>query len=276
MQNPTHLTDLIEQSFIKEKSEYVSSTPTKKFYISDMGKCMRTRWLKRKGVEGGPLEPHVYWILKIGDMYHDFVYGLWEQAGLLVMSETYVENEHFVGRFDGITYKEDGVGLQAADIKSAKPYTIEKSDNAENVAQLLTYVHFIRNGWFREMPEEEMLKKLKKISQAQLIFINKEPGDRSPYIAKPKTFSYTDLRREKIEQEMEELVGYWEKDEIPPCTCPAWQKRSGSKYNQFYHFCSANPTQVKDWAKRLEDGRLVTTKEGLTAISSTGEETKLV
>lgn len=276
MQNPTHLTDLIEKSFIKEKSEYLPSTKTKKFYISDMGKCMRTRWLKRKGVEGGPLEPHVYWILKIGDMYHDFVYGLWEQAGLLVMSETYVENEDFVGRFDGVTYTEDGVNLQVADIKSAKPYTIEKSDNDENVAQLLTYVHFIRNGWFRDMPAPDLLEKLKQIRQAQLIFLNKEPGDKAPYIAKPKTFTYTDLRREKIEEEMSTLVGYWKRDEVPPCTCPAWQKRTGSLYNQFYHFCSANPTQVKEWSRRLEDGRLITSKEGVTAISSTGEVTKLV
>lgn len=276
MQNPTHLTDVIEKVFAKEKADYIPSTKTKKFYISDMGKCMRTRWLKRKGVEGGPLEPHVYWILKIGDMYHDFVYGIWEQEGLLVMSETYVENEHFVGRFDGVTYKEDGVGLQLSDIKSAKPYTIEKSDNAENVAQLLTYVHFVRNGWFREAPAPDMLEKLKQITQAQLVFINKEPGDKAPYIAMPKTFSYTDLRKEKIEEEMEQMVKYWVDDEIPPCTCPAWQKRTGSQYNQFFHFCSANPTEIKNWIKHLDDGKLVTTKDHLTAIDTNGKETVLI
>ena len=54
-----------------------------KFYISDMNKCMRMRWLKRKGIKA-EFEPHVTWLFKIGDLYHEFVYRALESKGILL------------------------------------------------------------------------------------------------------------------------------------------------------------------------------------------------
>ncbi len=267
-----HYSQAIEDYIIGGEHEHVKKD--RKFYISDMGKCMRTRWLKRKGVES-TFAHHVYWILQIGNLYHDFAYKALEGAGLLVLSEDYVENDDFVGRFDGVGLKADRVGWQALDIKSAGSYPMKKAmdkiEDEGNVSQVLTYVYFLRNGLMRNKPDDETMKKLAGLDMGSLVYVNKEPSDKLPVITHQNDIPYTKMREEKIKAEIEELVGYWHDDKVPPCTCPSWMKA----YNSYLPFCSAPASKVKEWVKRLDEQRLVSTKTELVAIDVNGVEVKL-
>lgn len=246
------------ESYLNASNIREASTKEKKFYISDMGKCMRIRYLKRKGIET-EFSPYVNWIFKMGDLIHDFGYKALESQGLLLEAEDYVENDHFIGRFDGIVKSEAGKSVM--DFKSAGQYKMKKvvegEDDEENIAQLLTYTMFLR-------------EKRKDISDtAYCIYINKEPNDKLPIVFFEKEYHLTKWREDQIREEMKTLVNYWEKDKIPPCSCPSWMKN----YNSFQPFCGATDAKVKEVLEYLKAGnKLLSTKEAVYLLNGEKRE----
>jgi hypothetical protein len=234
-----------------------ASSKDLKFYLSDMGKCLRVRWIKRKGMTA-EFEPYVNWIFQIGDLYHDFVYKALESKGILLKSEDYVSNDHFVGRYDGIVKDDEGKAI--LEIKSVSGYKMSKltkgKDDEDNISQALSY---------------QMLLDDKEIKKSIVLYANKEPGARNPIDFFEKHYRLTKWREEKIRSEMKTLVGYWEKDEVPPCTCPAWMKN----YNTYLPICQMNEKAVEKLAKGLgEDKKYVTSKKALYEVA--GKERKEV
>ena len=222
----------------------------RKFYLSDMGKCYRARWLKRKGVtsEFGESEDYVNWTFEMGNMIHDYVYKALEAQGKLLESEESFQNEHFSFRYDAITKDSEGKALM--DVKSASKkqmFFIRNNEKEENIAQLLGEMVMLK-----DMGRKDLVK-------AILIYVNKEPGPDLKDVFVQKTFYLTKPREEKIRKEIDDIVGYWQRDEIPPCTCPAWMKA----YNSFLPLCEASEKQIKMVLKQLKDKNAVSTKEGL-------------
>lgn len=222
---------------------------SRKFYLSDMGKCMRMRWLKRKGI-GAEFAPHVSWLFKIGDLYHDFVYKALESQGILLASEDYIQTDHFIGKYDGIVKDEEGKAV--LDIKSAGGYKmreIEKGkDDEQYISQILSYQMLLM---------DEGQKDLKK---SIILYVNKEPGDKLPNSFVERHYRLTNWRKELLKNEMKTLTDYWEKDKIPPCGCPGWMKN----YNSFQPLCQMDEAKVRKILKDLEKGKeFITTKEAL-------------
>jgi len=231
---------------------------SRKFYISDMGKCMRMRWLKRKGIKG-EFAPHVIWLFKIGDLYHDFVYKALESQGRLLASEDYVQTDHFIGRYDGIVKDEEGKAV--LDIKSAGGYKIGKvmkgEDDEQYISQVLTYQMLL---------EDEGQKDLKK---SIILYVNKEPGDKLPNSFIEKHYRLTNWRREMLVSEMKTLTNYWEKDKVPPCGCPGWMKN----YNSFQPLCQMDESGIREVLKGLEKGKeFITTKKALYLVDGKKRE----
>lgn len=246
--NNLKITTAIETYLVSSRTREIS-TKEKKFYLSDMGKCMRVRWLKRKGVETES-EPFVNWIFQLGDLIHDFGYKALEAQGLLLESEDYISDDHFIGRFDGLVKNNEDNKKSVFDFKSAGQYKMKKiidgEDDEENIAQLLTYTMFLK-------------EKRKDISDsAYMIYINKEPSDKMPVMFFEREYHLTTWRAKQLKEEMDKLTSYWLKDEIPPCGCPGWMK----DYNSFQPFCQATEKQIRETLKLVKEGRkLVSTKK---------------
>jgi len=241
--------DYLIGSKLADEEAHEAKRKKRKFYVSDMGKCHRMRFLKRKGINQ-EFSPHVYWILKIGEMYHDLVYNALESKGLLLESEDYVSNQHFVGRFDGIVKGEEKGKKDVLSIKSAGSYPFQKvlkgqlSD--ENVAQMMTEIYLLQKE-----------KKL-DIDTGLILYVNKEPSDKLPHISyQTERLRLTNWRKEKIKEEMDIMVDYWINDKIPSCTCPAWMK----PYNSFQPLCQAPDDEVSKILNYVDAGKTVITNK---------------
>lgn len=247
-------------SNIREKSEH-SPVYSKKFYISDMGKCMRIRYVKRKGIET-EFSTFVYWIFAMGDMIHEFGYKALEAQGLLLATEESMHTDHFTGRFDGLLKGDDKPVL--FDFKSTGAYAMKKAmagaDNDENIMQILTYVYL----WKKDHPE---------ISDSGIIvYINKEIGDKMPTVAFDREYHLTSMREKQIETEINTLTDYWVNEKIPPCTCPAWMR----DYNSYLPFCQMTEKNIVKYLAMLGIGKqIISTKTGVFSLIG-GERKELV
>jgi CRISPR/Cas system-associated exonuclease Cas4 (RecB family) len=228
------------ESYLKSSFDREESTTEKKFYVSDMGKCMRVRWLKRKGI-ATEFEPHVYWILQMGTLCHDYGYKALESQGILLEAEESVETEHFKGRFDGIV--KNGDERCIFDFKTVGGYKMKKiidgEDDEENIAQLLTYTMLFQ-GAGKDVG-----------NTAFVVYINKEVSNKIPVPFFQKEYHLTKWRKEKLEEEMNTITKFWMEDKIPPCSCPGWMR----DYNSFQPFCSMDDKHVKSVLKIFEKGK---------------------
>lgn len=219
------------------------SARQKKFYVSDMGKCLRMRWLKRKGIKG-EYGFETYYTFAHGDFVHALGYKAFEGAGILSTMEQSVETDHFSGRYDGKVKIKNKLYL--FDIKSTNPYVLKRiisggSDNIENIMQTLTYLLLDTE---KEKLEDSVL----------VIYVNKLPSDKvEPTIIKPKQY-FLENYKANIKEDMEKIVDYWNTDKIPPCTCPSW---SIQKYNSFYPFCKGTDALIKKHLAYIKAGKKV-------------------
>ena len=246
------ITDALEKYLISSNYREESPNKERKFYISDMGKCMRVRWLKRKGIST-EFSPFVYWTFAMGDMIHDYGYKALQSQGILLEAEDYVSDDHFIGRFDGIV--KDGNKKAPFDFKSVKPYKmkllIDGNEEEDNISQLLTYTLFLQRN-------------RKDIGDASyVVYINKEPDDKIQTVFHQKVYHLTNYNRGKIEEEMKILTDLWLEDKVPACSCVGWERN----YNSYLPLCTAKDTEIREYLKYMEAGKkLVSTKEALYLI----------
>lgn len=232
----------IENYLVASNLREESQLKERKFYVSDMGKCQRTRWLKRKGIST-QLTPYVYWIFAMGNMIHDYGYKALEAQGILLQTEEAIETEHWSGRYDG-KIKTDTLPTPF-DFKSAGQYAIKKAmagaENEENIAQVLTYVMLL-------------LDKGEKITESGILaYMNKEPNDLIPVVAFDREYHLTNTRRKALKEEMDKMIDFWVADKIPPCTCPSWMRN----YNSYLPFCLMAEKEIKKYLTLLKNGTMV-------------------
>lgn len=262
------LSSIILDHLASSRNNYEPSTSSdkpkeKKFYVSDMGKCQRMRWLKRKGIStefGG----HVYWTFQIGNLYHDWVYSVLESKGILIETEDYVIHPHFSGRYDAIIQlpEDDKQHRAVLDIKSAGAWKFKKildgGEDPEYIAQVLTYQMLLQDSGRKDL------------DRSTILYVNKEPKDNIPSFHE-MDFHLTKTREKALRGEMDTLVEFWVEDRVPPCTCPAWMKN----YNSFLPFCSATKDRVEDAVKLIKDGnKLISTHDAVFLETGEGEDLK--
>lgn len=247
------------QSYLEAKDiQEQESHKSRKFYLSDTGKCLRVRWLKRKGIET-EFAPHVQWIFQIGDLYHDYVYKALESQGILLEAENYVENKHFIGRFDGIVKDKEGKAI--LEIKSAASYKIAQllkgQEDSDSIAQTLSYQLLLQ-----EQGQKDIVKSI-------VLYINKAPSDQVPIAFLEKHYRLTNWRKKQLKDDMKLLVECWEAEKIPPCSCPAWNK----PYNSFQPLCEAKEVVIKKFLKEIDKGiKFITTKKVLYRVKDKERE----
>jgi len=232
------LESYLKASFVRSES----SNRERKFYVSDMGKCMRQRWLKRHGILS-EMELLGQWTVTLGNIVHDWGYKALEAQGLLLESEMALSTDHLSGRFDGLI--KNGKLKSIFDFKSVGGYKMKMfKDGGDNdsIGQLLTYVYIL---------QEER----KDISDTALIVaLNREPNQkRYPFAFHQREYHLVKNRREQIKAEIDVLLDYWINNKIPRCTCPAWMK----DYNSYLPLCSGTDNKIRECLKYIEDGKTI-------------------
>jgi len=248
------------QHYLVSSFEREDSLRERKYYISDMGKCPRMRWIKRKGVNVR-FEPHVYWILQLGNLIHDYGYKALQSQELLLESESSFSTDQFSGRFDGLI--KDGTKKAVFDFKSAGGYKMglirKGNDDQENISQVLASTLILK-------------EQRKDISDtAYVVYINKEPGEKNPVNFFQKEYHLTSWNIKNLTEEMTTMAEYWDKDKIPACTCVGWQK----DYNSYLPFCNAPEKEIRKLLEYIKTGKkLISTKTSITLVD--GETKKEV
>lgn len=230
----------IEASNIREES-----TRERKFYMSDMGKCLRTRFLKRKGITSRP-KPSSWMFFFLGQALHDEGFKGLNAQGVLLATEQEIELEHFRGRYDGKVKHAGKPTIFDFKSTSAKNfYRLQKggADSEETLMQLFTYVKF-------EMQKDPKLSNVGIIS-----YINKDP---SPILTEDlfldKVYVLERRIEQKIEEDMNTIIDYWLKDKIPPCTCASWMSPA---FNAFYCVCQMTEAKVNKLLTAMAGGKKV-------------------
>ncbi len=243
------LSDLIIESFsgylTASRSSGEHSDKELKFYASDMGKCLRMRWLKRKGIKG-EYGFETYYNFAHGDFIHKLGYKALEAKGILVATEQSFSDSNFSGRYDGKLRHDKEIKM--FDFKSANPYVMKRlvgggSDNLENIMQVLVAI----------MYEKKAGNNISDVGA--VIYVNKLPSDKiEPTIIETKEY-HLSTYEDEIKEDMDKIVDYWMKNKIPPCTCPSW---SIQKYNSFYMFCKMTDKEITKHLDYLKAGKHIT------------------
>lgn len=232
---------------LSSRQESTTAIKDRKFYASDMGKCLRMRFLKRKGISG-EYGVDTYYTFAHGDFIHKLGYKALEAKGILVATEQRLEDEHFVCKYDGKIRTEDGKNT-LFDFKSTNPYVMKRlvdggSDNIENVMQVLMAKHLDK--------EDTNLT-----DSGVLVYVNKLPSEKggmSGRVIYTREYHYKTYK-EDLEEDIDRLVNMWLKDIIPPCTCPSW---ASQQYNSFWMFCKMGEKDIRKYLAMIESGKRVT------------------
>jgi hypothetical protein len=243
------ISDAVKQYLIASNLREESAHTAKRYYMSDMGKCRRMRYLKRKGITV-ELRDYVYWLFKMGNLLHEYGYTALEAQSLLLQGEEVFGNEHFSGRYDGIinaANEGDPVKKVLFDFKSAGAYQMKKAiaggENVENIAQVLGSVLLVRET------------KPELAESGILVYLNKEPGDKMPYISFDREYHLTKIRERSLHEEMDTMIDHFISNKIPRCTCPSWNK----PFNAYQPFCTMSEEKIGHYLKLVEDGYKVIT-----------------
>ena len=253
------ITEAIE-AYLKSSFEREETSGDKKFYVSDMGKCLRMRYLKRKGIST-EFEPYVYWILQLGNLMHDYGYKALESQGILLAAEETVETEHFKGRYDGKV--KNGDKPAPFDFKSTGSYKMKKimegEDDEENIAQLLTYTMLLQ-----ERGDDVG-------NSAFAVYLNKETSARLPIPFFQKEYILTNWRKQQLKDEMNKIINFWLEDKVPPCTCPNWMK----DYNSYQPLCTMDEKRIKKVLAMLKSGKkIITTNKIMYVVTGKTENSE--
>ena len=195
---------LIDEAVQKNNQVRSGARDSDFFHVSDAGTCYRKRYFKRLGVPAST-EIAVASLRKMvaGDAGHEMLQKLLYRAGTLFASEGTVQNGHIKGHFDAIIKDESGKCLVEFKTieKWAMGYIKKDGPKKEHLIQMFSYWKFLR-GDYREM------------NQATLTYVKREDFEAVDF-----NFLWDDAISNKVQNEWEPLVTFWEKQIIPPCTC---------------------------------------------------------
>lgn len=205
---------LIDEVVIKNNQYKGGQRDNAKFSVSDAGTCYRKRYLKRLGVPPTrEIEVAALRKMLAGDAGHSKLQSLLKYQGKLYMSETELETDHIKGHPDAVV--KNGV-LSLVEIKTVEKFSLawikKQGAKPEHKMQMFTYWSLLR----KDLPE---------LNDAVLTYVKREDFEAHDYY-----FKWTPEIAKQVEDEWNPLIAYWNKKELPPCTCNVDYGGSGVKY----------------------------------------------
>jgi hypothetical protein len=175
-----------------------------KFHVSDAGTCYRKRYFKRLGVEPtGEIPVASLRKMYAGDAGHLHLQKLLSDHGKLFATEGTVQTDQIKGHFDGII--KDGNAKTVLEIKTiekwAMGYIKKDGPKPEHIIQMFTYWSFLRKDYTQ-------------LDQATLFYVKREDFEGVPF-----NFVWDKDVEAQVAKEWLPLIEYWDKQQLPPCTC---------------------------------------------------------
>lgn len=192
-------------------------TDTRKFRISDAGRCRLYRYWKRQGKERQKPDAKGLRIMEAGNMYHAWLSYALHECGVLLASEIEVANDHAKGHADAIVGLNGKYILYDFKTISSKQagYMLTNGCKAkkEHAYQVLSYFMMIDNFCevtndvaFVAVPDE---CRIAYITREEMEIIAEVPVD-------------PDLLPQ-VKKDWQILISAWEKQEEPQANPEHWE-----------------------------------------------------
>lgn len=181
--------ELLETAIKKEIEERKSRERSGKFTPSRMGRCFRFQYWQRIGEpESDPIPMSVYKVFRAGNIYHK------DLESLIENTEVEFENEHFkcISDHVGKDYIVDFKTVSSRQFKFMQNKDYDITEKKLYIFQLMTYCYFFEKPY------------------GILVFVNKDTYEILQF-----TF-YLKEHINSITKEIETLLGFWERKELPP------------------------------------------------------------
>jgi hypothetical protein len=204
---------------VEKRGQFRSNArDSEKFHISDSGGCYRARYMKRLGIQPTfPIPPGALCKMMAGDAAHDQLQRILKSYDKLLAAETTVGTDDVIGHFDGIVRHDEAKFL--LDFKTIEKWGMthirKDGPKREHMLQLFTYWYFLRKDY-------------KDLDQASLVYVMRED-----YQIKQFDWLWSDDVAAEMSREWSPLLAYWDRKELPPCTCTELYNGTGPKYCRF-------------------------------------------
>ena len=170
-----------------------------------LGRCYRAQYWNRQGIEpSNPPDTRALRVFKCGELFHRFVQDLLPEHQAEVEA---TDGENFYGKAD-IVCEGEVIDLKSQHSKAfwwmAKSNYDISEEKKPNILQLMCYC------WLLGKP------------RGRLVFISKDDLCVNEYV-----FEY-DKWREKLQEEIDTLKMYWEKQELPKAEPRAYGGKEGT------------------------------------------------
>lgn len=216
---------------IQSTSQYKTSTRNARlFHVSDAGRCYRMRYMKRLGIEPvGEIAIAGLRKMAAGDAGHAMLQNLLGHA-LFTHEKAVGDGKHIIGHFDGVVRHQ---GMKTLlEIKTVEKWGMthikgtckcpEKETDPTHVGpklqhelQMWTYWMYLRDD-------------LRDLDTAVLSYVKRED-----FVAHDFIYNWSDPIEMAVLQEWAPLLAYWEREELPDCTCPGEYGGNGIKYCRY-------------------------------------------
>ena len=191
-----------------------------KFRVSDSGMCHRMRFWKRKNSYKSEMDSHnleTKKIFTIGHLVHGFLQNILKKRGLAKLIEARVENEHFIGHVDLVTSDYIVYDIKSAGTRKMQHIRSRKVPDIHHAYQAMTSAILL---------EENDL--VSHVNDVRILYVGKERMDFIDLSA------YKTVSEKAVIKDMETLVDYWVRDELPP---PEPKQKWECNYCPFKNVC---------------------------------------
>lgn len=209
---------LIDEATQKRSQSKSVARDTSYFHVSDAGTCYRKRYFKRLGIEPKvPIPVGALRKMLAGEAGHQMLQDLLQLNGGLFAAEGTVKTEHILGHFDALYKTERGKLLLEFKTVEKWGMTHIKRDGPkpEHELQMFTYWSLMR-GDYRDL------------NQASLFYVKREDFEGVPF-----NYLWSFDIQARVQREWRTLVAYWNRQELPPCTCNKDYGGQGIKYCRY-------------------------------------------
>lgn len=214
---------------------------------SSAGYCMRKLVFERLGVpKTKEDDPRLQRVFSAGHAFHSWIQGITKEAGISVAQELELQDEKLMirGHFDDLIKTEKGLILYDYKTANSKSFGYKKELSHFHRMQVGTYLYMLRK-------KIAIGKEYKDLSEGRVLILEKDT-------LRTKEFQVMWDKQLGIDvyNFWSTLNGYWERNDLPPCTCADYEGGFMAKeqYNDYWY--NGEPCSLdwfEQWQRSKED-----------------------
>lgn len=213
---------------------------------SSAGYCMRRLIFERLGLPPTKEDARKQRVFTAGHIFHDWMQGITKAAGLSVASEVELQDEGIMvrGHFDDLILVNDNLILYDYKTANSRSFTYSKGRPISHFhkMQLGTYAYMLRKTDMRSTGDRPWDSK--DLTDLRALKISKDD-----LRMEEKLVTYDAQLEQEVYEYWATLNGYWNKRQVPKCTCADFENGFLAKeaYNPF--FFNGEPCSIEYYKK---------------------------